>query len=43
MVLEGTPPEGANHDESGAEESSPDTVRTPVVRLVAEDPQASSE
>ena len=43
MVLDGTPPEGANHDESGAEESSPDTVRTPVVRLVAEDPQASSE
>ena len=41
-VREGAAPEGEDQEESGAEESSPDTVHTPVVRLGAEDPEAGA-
>ena len=41
-VLEGAAPERPGGEDLSAEESSPDTVRTPAVRLRAEDPEAGA-
>ncbi len=41
-ATEGTVPDGPGDEASGAEEPNLDTVRTPVVRLGAEDPEAGA-
>ncbi len=41
-VLEGAALKGPGGEDSSAEESSPDTVRTPAVRLRVEDPEAGA-